>query len=58
MKKIGNFFKEVFVELKKVKWPDRKLMVKYTTATIVFVVLLSLFFFGITAGMSFIKTLV
>lgn len=56
MKKIKSFFKNVFGELKKVKWPTRKEMVKYTLATIIFVCLLSLFFYGITVGMAYIKS--
>ncbi len=58
MKKIKTFFKNVFGELKKVKWPTRKEMVKYTFATVIFICLLSLFFYGITYGMAFIKSLV
>lgn len=58
MKKIKTFFKNVFGELKKVKWPTRKEMVKYTFATVIFICLLAVFFYGITYGMAFIKSLV
>jgi len=58
MKKIGGFFKNVINELKKVKWPSKKIMVKYTIVTVVFVVLLSAFFYGITALMAYIKAVI
>ena len=58
MKKIKDFFKNVFGELKKVKWPTRKEMVKYTFATIIFVCVLALFFYGITVCIAYIKVLV
>ena len=40
MKKIKKFFSEVKKELSKVKWPNRKDMVKYSIATISFVIFL------------------
>ena len=38
MKKIKKFFSEVKKELSKVKWPNRKDMTKYSSATITFVI--------------------
>ena len=38
MKKIKKFFSEVRKELKKVKWPTKKDLVKYSIATICFVI--------------------
>lgn len=43
-------------ELSKVKWPSKKQMVKYSIATIVFVIFFALFFWLIMSAMSFIKT--
>ena len=42
-------------ELSKVKWPSKKQMVKYSIATIVFVIFFALFFAAIMAIMGFIK---
>ena len=54
-KKIGTFFKEVKQEMKKVKWPDKKYIVKYTIVTLAFVIVLSLFFYLIFILMAFIR---
>ena len=45
MKGIKKFFGEVRKELSKVKWPSKKDMVKYSIATIVFVIFFAAFFF-------------
>lgn len=50
-----NFFAGVKSELSKVKWPTKKEVLKYTVATIVFVVILVLFFILMSLVMSFIK---
>ena len=42
---ISNFFSGVKTEFKRVKWPSRKDMVKYSIATIIFIVCCSLFFY-------------
>lgn len=50
VKKVSNkpsFFKGVKLEMSKVKWPDAKTMVKYTLATLVFVIFFGAFFYGI-----------
>ena len=52
-----KFFKKVKDELKKVKWPDGKYMLKYTIATMVLIIFLGLYFFGITALISVLKDL-
>lgn len=52
MKAIAKFFVGVKKEMKKVKWPSKKEMVTYSTATIVFVLVFGLFF----AGLDFILT--
>ena len=58
MKKIAKFFSEVKKELSKVKWPNRKDMVKYSISTIVFVVFFAGFFYLIDFTVAFIKSLV
>lgn len=55
MKKIKNFFKEVKSELGKVKWPNRKDMVKYSIATISFVIFFAAFFYLIVLVMALIS---
>ena len=58
MKKIKKFLSEVKKELGKVKWPNRKDMLKYSIATICFVVFFAGFFYLIDLSVAFIKTLV
>lgn len=43
--RIGNFISGVKTEFKRVKWPSRKEMVKYSIATIIFIICCSLFFY-------------
>ncbi len=58
MKKIKKFLSEVKKELGKVKWPSRKDMVKYSIATICFVVFFAGFFYLIDLTVAVIKSLV
>lgn len=44
-KKFSNFIAGVKVEFKRVKWPSKKEMLKYSVATIIFIVACSLFFY-------------
>ena len=44
-------------ELKKVSWPSIKDILKYTSATIVFVLILTGFFSLLNLGLSFVKGL-
>lgn len=53
--KKSSFLKEVKDEIAKVKWPSRKDMVKYSFATICFVVFFGLFFYAIEAIMALVK---
>ncbi len=55
-KRIRLWFKAVIGELKKVKWPSKKDMVKYSIATIVFVLFFSIFFYLIELVVALIKT--
>lgn len=41
---LGKFFKEVKVEMTKVRWPNKKEMFTNSTATIVFIVIFACFF--------------
>lgn len=58
MKKIKEFFKNVRKELKKVKWPTKKDMFKYSLITIVFIIFFALFFTALDFIVAFVKTLV
>ena len=51
------FFKNVIKELKKVKWPDKKYMVKYSIATFVTIILSSVYFYVIFVLFSLVKGL-
>lgn len=44
MKKIVRFFVGVKEEMKKVRWPDKKMMVTYSIATLTTVLVFALFF--------------
>ena len=44
-------------EFKKVRWPSRKEMIKYSIATIAFIIFFALFFFVIELIMFYIKSL-
>ena len=50
-----SFFAGVKAELAKVKWPTKKDVLKYTIATLVFIIVLVLFFVLISLIMSGIK---
>ena len=53
-----KFFGEVRKELSKVKWPSKKDMVKYSIATIVFIIFFALFFYLIGVLVALISKLV
>ncbi len=53
--KKDGYFKEVGKEMKKVKWPDKKDVVKYTVATVIFVLVVVGFFILLNMGMSWLK---
>ena len=52
------FYNEVKSELKKVKWPSKKEMLKYSISTLCFIILFALFFFGIESLFAFVKGLI
>lgn len=51
MKKLARFFVGVRKELKKVRWPKKKEMIKYSVSTICIIVFFMLFFTGIDAAL-------
>lgn len=53
--KIVTFFKEVKKEVSKVKWPSKKEMVKYSVATIVFILFFGVFFYVIDLIIALLK---
>ena len=57
VKKEG-FFKSLRSEFKKVRWPNKKEMIKYSIATIVFVLFFGVFFYLIEVMMWAINQLV
>ncbi|MGM9878443.1 MAG: preprotein translocase subunit SecE [Bacilli bacterium] len=52
-----KFFKDVISELKKVKWPDKKYMIKYSIATFATIIMCSLYFYLITVVFAIVKEL-
>lgn len=53
---IFNYFHEVKVEVSKVKWPSKKDMVKYSVATVVFILFFAMFFYIIDLVFALLKT--
>lgn len=49
--------KNVKSEMSKVKWPDKKYMVKYSVATFVTIIVCSLYFYLITVVFALVKEL-
>ena len=52
--KVG-FFKNLRLELKKVTWPSKKEVFKYSAATLVFCVIIMAFFQVLNLGLSVVK---
>ena len=50
-----SYFKAVKSEMSKVVWPEKKDLIKYTVATIVFVIILVGFFLLLNLGLSVVK---
>ena len=46
-KKVSKYFKGVWKELKRIRWTDRKDLVKYSICTLVFVLFFGLYFYAI-----------
>ncbi|EST10627.1 preprotein translocase subunit SecE [Sporolactobacillus laevolacticus] len=52
IKGTGKFFQDIVAESKKITWPTRKEMLRYTVTVIVTVIFLALFFVVIDLGIS------
>lgn len=52
MQRIVKFFRDVVREMKKVSWPKKKELTKYTITTIVTVTFVALFFTVVDMGIS------
>ncbi len=57
-KSIFNFFKGVKDEMSKVVWPNKRDMAKYSIATILFIVLFAIYFYGIETLMAWLKSII
>lgn len=57
-KKMIQFFKNVANEMKKVRWPTRQELVKYTITVIVTVAFVTLFFVIVDFGISSLLNLI
>ena len=57
-KKIGNYFKGVLKELKRIKWTTKKDLVKYSIASVCFVLSFSLYFYIVELLAVFLRSLV
>ena len=53
-----SFFKGVVSEFKKIRWPNKKEMVKYSIATFCFVIFFAIYFGLIEVVMYFIETMI
>ena len=57
-KSILNFLKSVKSEMSKVVWPTKKDMIKYSIATVVFIVIFAVYFYGIEVLMAWLKSII
>ena len=55
MKKLFGFFKNVFKEMKNVRWPNKKEMALYSAATFTSIILFALYFTLIDALIALVK---
>ena len=53
-----TYGEEVKAELKKVKWPTKQEMAKYSIAVFIFIILFGLYFYGLDAFFAWITSLV
>ena len=58
MKKIAKFFINVKKEMQKVRWPNKKEMLKYSVATISIMILLGLFYTVVDLASAGIKMVI
>ena len=57
MKKISTFFRGVSKEIKKIRWPKKKEMVKYSFATLTLILFFGLFYYSLDVIFAFLKGL-
>lgn len=57
MSQVKGFFKGVSAELKKITWPTDKEMKSYTAQVLIFVALLTIFFFAVDLVISQVMNL-
>jgi preprotein translocase SecE subunit len=57
MGKIGKYFSGVKKELSRVRWTDKKNLLKYSIATVCFVVFFGIFFYVIDYVIAWIRTI-
>ena len=57
MKKIKSFFKGVSKERKTVRWPDGKMLGKYSCITVIMIIFFGLFFYVLDALFAVIRGL-
>ncbi len=57
MKGIVKFLNGVKKEMERIRWPNRKSMIKYSIATIVLIIFFALFFYLIDIIVAYIKTI-
>lgn len=53
-----SFYKQVKTEMKKVKWPTKKEMIKYSITTLAFILVFTGFFYLIDVLFAFLKGLI
>lgn len=53
-----SYVQEIKAELKKVKWPTKQEMLKYSIAVLAFIVIFGLYFYGLDALFAWISSLV
>lgn len=58
IKRSTGYFRDVWLELKKVRWPNRKELVSYTIVVVVTVTLIAVFFALLDLGISQIIELI
>ncbi|QFT87172.1 preprotein translocase subunit SecE [Bacillus sp. THAF10] len=52
MQRLSGFFRDVAREMKKVSWPKRKELTRYTITVVTTVVVMALFFWAVDLGIS------
>jgi len=53
-----SYIQEIKTELKKVKWPTKEEMIKYSIAVLVFILIFGLYFYGVDALFAWLSSLV